>query len=86
MSAAFTGSSAYVNGSYMLIEAKNSMAFELLRKEENRQNMRDVIRQVTGRDFKLGPYKRPQIEEVNDDPLERLAKQAEQAGIEVIKN
>ncbi|MDD5952858.1 MAG: DNA polymerase III subunit gamma/tau [Oscillospiraceae bacterium] len=86
VSAAFTGSSAYINGSYLLIDATNSMAFELLRREEQRQKMRDTIRQVTGRDYKLGPYKRPQTEAEKDDPLELLARQAEQAGIEVIKN
>ena len=31
-------------------------------------------------------YKKPETNEVKDDPLERLARQAEQAGIEVIKN
>lgn len=85
VSAAFTGSAAYSNGSYLLIEASNSMAFELLRKEEQRQKMRDTIRQVTGRDYKLGPYKKAKTEAEKDDPLEALARQAEQAGIEVIK-
>ena len=86
VSAAFQGSAAYCSGNYMLIDAKNSMAFELLRKEEQRQKMRDTIRQVTGRDYKLGPYKRPgEPSEFKEDPLELLAKQAEAAGIPVIK-
>jgi DNA polymerase-3 subunit gamma/tau len=86
VSAAFQGSAAYCSGHYMLIEAKNSMAFELLRKEEQRKKMRDTIRQVTGRDYKLGPYKKAEeLSETQDDPLELLAKQAEAAGISVIK-
>ena len=85
VAAAFSGSTAYVSGDYILIDAGNSMAFELLRKDEQRQNMRDTIRQVTGRDYRLGPYKKAQTSEETEDPLQRLMKQAEQAGVEVIK-
>ena len=86
VSAAFSGTTAYVSGNYLLIDAENQVAFELLRKDENRQKMRNTIRQVTGNDYKLGPYIRPQnTEEKKEDPLELLAAQAEQAGIDVIK-
>lgn len=85
VSAAFSGSAAYVNGDYILIDATNTMAFELLRKEEQRKKVRDTIRQVTGRDVKLGPYRQAKTEEEKDDPLTELARQAEQAGITVIK-
>lgn len=83
ISSAFTGSCAYVSGDYVLIDAKD-MAFELLRRSAQRDKMRDAIRQVTGRVYKLGPYKKQQKEEKND-PLAELAGLAEQAGIEVIK-
>ena len=69
----------------MLIDAKNSMAFELLRKEEQRRNMRDTIRQVTGRDYKLGPYQKKEHQTEQEDPLEQLARQAQAAGIPVVK-
>ena len=58
ISAAFTGSSAYVSGDYVLIDAPREMAFELLRKSSQRGKMRDAIQQVTGRVYKLGPYRR----------------------------
>lgn len=60
------------------------MAFELLRKSSQREQMREAIRQATGRVYKLGPYRRKEdTHTVNSDPLKQLAKQAEQAGIDV---
>jgi DNA polymerase-3 subunit gamma/tau len=85
VAAAFAGSQAYVNGDYLLIEASNSMAFELLRKDEQRRKMRDTIARVAGRDYKLGPYRTASQQQEQDDPLEALARQAEAAGISVIK-
>ena len=84
ISAAFTGSSAYVSGDYVLIDAPREVAFELLRKSSQRGKMRDAIQQVTGKVYKLGPYKpaAPE-EEQQEDPLLRLADRARDAGIEV---
>ena len=42
ISAAFTGSSAYVSGDYVLIDAPREVAFELLRKSSQRGKMRDA--------------------------------------------
>ncbi len=87
ISAAFTGSSAYVSGDYVLIDAPREMAFELLRKSSQRDKMRDVIQQVTGRVYKLGPYKPVSTAGAPDekDPLAELAGKAREAGIEVIE-
>ena len=84
ISAAFTGSSAYVNGDYVLIDAKE-MAFELLRKSSQRDKMREAIQQVTGRVYKLGPYRAKKQEEAEVDPLLKLAGEAEEAGIPVTR-
>ena len=84
ISAAFTGSSAYVNGDYVLIDAKE-MAFELLRKYAQRDNMREANQQVTGRVYKLGPYRARKEEEAEVDPLLKLAGEAEEAGIPVTR-
>ncbi len=83
IASAFTGSSAFVSGDYVLIDAKD-MAFELLRRSSQRDKMRDAIQQVTGRVYKLGPYKKKEEQE-KSDPLSELAGLAEDAGIEVIK-
>ena len=82
---AFTGTNAFVSGDYVLIDApSDSMAFELLRKSSQREQMREAIRQATGKVYKLGPYrKKEDTHTVNSDPLKQLAEQAEQAGINV---
>jgi len=85
IASAFNGSSAYISGDYVLIDAPQSIAFELLRKSSQRDKMRDAIRQVTGRVYKLGPYKKNSEEKEQEDPLDGLLQKAEAAGIEVIK-
>lgn len=82
---AFNGSTAYVSGAYVLIDAPNEIAFKLLREPTQRDNMRKAIQQVTGRTYNLGPYKRQNAEEQEEDPLNRLAGLAQSEGIQVIK-
>ena len=64
IASAFHGSVAYVNGDFVLIDAPNSMAFELLRKSAQRDKMRIAIKEITGRTYKLGPYRREYQEDV----------------------
>ena len=87
VAASFSGSTAYVSGEYVLIDAPSPMAFELLRRPAQRDKMREAIRQVTGRVYKLGPYQKSaaQQEKKPEDPLEDLEELARGAGIEVIK-
>ena len=83
-----TDSCAYVSGDFVLIDAPNSMAFELLRKSpQQKDRMRDAIRQITGRVYRLGPYKKEGHTPARqaEDPLNELMAKAEQAGIEIIK-
>lgn len=80
---AFAGSSAYVNGDYMLIQAPE-LAFELLKRPEQRDRMREAIRQVTGRVYKLGPYREPKEELPPEaDPFAELERRAKENGIEL---
>ena len=85
IASAFNGSSAYISGDFVLIDAPNKIAFELLRKPTQRDRMRDAIRQVTGRAYRLGPYKKEtenkEIKE--DDALSKLLKAADDMGINV---
>ncbi len=76
---AFSGSSAYINGDYMLIDAPE-IAFELLKRPEQRERMREAIRHVTGRTYRLGPYRKEAAAE-ESDPLEELARRAAESGI-----
>lgn len=83
--AAFNGSTAYISGGYVLIDAPNEIAFQLLRKPEQREHMRQAIAQVTGKHYRLGPYQKSVKKDSGEDPLALLAKDAEKEGIEVIK-
>lgn len=85
ISAAFNGSSAYTNGDYILIDADKDVAFELLRKSSQRDKMRDAIKEVTGKVYKLGPYKKC-VSEESEDPLDRFAQEVKDAGIDVTIN
>jgi DNA polymerase-3 subunit gamma/tau len=84
IASAFHGSVAYESGEYVLIDAPNSMAFELLRKSAQRDKMRIALREVTGKVYKLGPYQR-ETKPAEKDPLDELAELAESAGIQVTK-
>lgn len=81
--AAFHGSKAYVSGGYVLIDAPNQIAFQLLRRQDQREKVRAAIQQVTGQSYRLGPYKKKEAAQQEEDPLARLAQEAEQAGIPV---
>ncbi len=85
MASAFNGSTAYVSGAYVLIDAPNEIAFRLLRESAQRDNMRKAIQQATGKVYNLGPYKPAEAEKDEEDPLSRLAGLAQSEGIEVIK-
>lgn len=72
ISAAFSGSTAYVSGNYLLIDTTNEMAFELLKNSTNREGIRKIILETTGRVYKLGPYKRVEEKKKETDPLDVL--------------
>ncbi len=77
------GSRAFIDGKYCLIDAPNSMAFEMLRNiPAQKDKMRDAIRSVTGKTYKLGPYKgsAPQ-KKPEADPLDRIAAMAREMDI-----
>lgn len=78
--AAFDGSTAYVSGKYVLVDSANDICFEVLRKPEQREKMRNSIKKITGKDYSLGRYSYPD-EIKNDDPLLKLVSDVKQAGI-----
>ena len=86
IAAAFSGSTAYISGGFVLIDAPNDMAFELLRKSAGRDKMRVAIKEVTGRTYRLGPYKSSvNKKDAGEDPLNELIKRAEDSGISLTK-
>ena len=83
--AAFTGSTAYVSGNFLLIDAPKQIALTLLRQPAQRDNIREAVKQITGKSYRLGPYRKQERKETKNDPLALLAKNAEAEGIEVVK-
>ena len=86
ISAAFVGSAAYESGGYLLIDANNTMAFELLRYRNHRQEIRDVIRDVTGKVYNLGPYRPPENGKEVQDPMQQFKEALSGSGIKVEEN
>ncbi|MBQ2093450.1 MAG: DNA polymerase III subunit gamma/tau [Ruminococcus sp.] len=82
ISAAFTGSSAYESGDYLLIDASTDIAFELLKNSSRRDEIRRTIRETTGRVFKLGPYKKPAETREVEDKLSVFKNLVKASGIE----
>ncbi len=56
--AAFRDTTAYISGNYILIDAKDDTPFKHLRNQSQREKMRAAIKEVTGKNYKLGPYRR----------------------------
>lgn len=80
---ALKGSKAYINGEYILIDSSRDIAFNMLRRPEQRDKMRKIIEKITGRVYRLGPYKEVNRPETFKDPLESLSKVALNSGIDI---
>ena len=83
ISAAFEDSNAYVSGDYLLIETEQEIAFQLLKKSAQRDNIRKAVSEITGRTYKLGPYKKPEEKEKKDDVLTQFISNLKNSGINV---
>ena len=68
------------------IDANNTMAFELLRYRTHRQEIRDVIRDVTGKVYNLGPYRPPENGKEVQDPMQQFKEALSGSGIKVEEN
>lgn len=81
---AFAKTNAYTSGDYLLIESDSDLPFKMLKSQHQREAMRSAIKEVTGRVYKLGPYK-PSGEkaEKKEDPLKSLAEKLESGGVKV---
>ncbi len=83
ISAAFDGSNAYISGDYLLIDTDQEIAFQLLKKSSQRDNIRKAVSEITGKTYKLGPYKKPQTETKKDDVLQGFISKLKDSGINV---
>lgn len=83
MSLAFKDSKAYKDGDFILIDSNKSLAFELLRESANKEEMRNAIKSVTGKTYKLGPYKRKPEKVKEIDPLDEFVNKTRKQGVHV---
>lgn len=79
----FKNTKAYISGDYILIDSDNQLAFKLLKQPSQRERMRKAVREVTGRVYKLGPYKKQEQQEQQSDPMAEFLQKAKQAGVPV---
>lgn len=86
IAAAFTGSTAYESGNYLLIDTDNEMAFSLLKQSGRREEIRKALLETTGKVYKLGPYKRVQPKKQQTDPLDALKESLKDSGVEVTES
>ena len=82
ISAALTGSQAFENGNYLLIQADSDMAFELLRNSERRRDVHNAVFEHTGKHYRLGPYKTAEKKQEEQDPLQSLKQRLKDSGID----
>lgn len=83
IAAAFTGSQAFESSGYLLIDTNNEMAFELLKSSSRREEIRNVIKETTGKVYKLGPYKQKQQQQKAVDPIDKLKESLSGSGVEI---
>jgi len=81
---AFKNTKAYVSGEYILIDSDNELTFKRLKQPEERERMRNAVLEVTGKVYKLGPYKksRGEVQQKQDAMAEFLDK-ARNSGVVV---
>lgn len=79
----FKNTRAFISGDYILIDSQNELAFKLLKQPSQREKMREAVKEVTGRVYKLGPYRKPEQQAQQKDPMAELLEKAKQAGVTV---
>jgi DNA polymerase-3 subunit gamma/tau len=80
---AFEDSAAYESGDYLLINTEYEIAFELLKKSDQRDQIRRAVQEVTGRVYKLGPYKLPEKQVSKDDIFSGFVEKLREKGVTV---
>ncbi len=79
----FKNTRAYISGDYILIDSQNELAFKLLKQQSQRERMREAVKEVTGRVYKLGPYKKLEQQTEKQDPVAEFLEKAKQSGVPV---
>ncbi len=80
---ALNGTKAYVSGNYLLIDSDSEITFARLRESSQRDEVKKAIKEITGKVYKLGPYKKPEKKEKTTDPLKTFIGDVKKLGINV---
>ncbi|MCD8026277.1 MAG: DNA polymerase III subunit gamma/tau [Clostridiales bacterium] len=83
IAAAFAGTAAYESGNYLLIDTDNDVAFELLKNNNRRADIKQATHETTGKAYRLGPYKRPEKKSEQADPLQLLKESLAGSEVEI---
>ncbi len=83
LGSAFSEATAYESGDYLLIDTDYEIAFELLKQSDRRDDVRRVVQEITGKVYKLGPYKQPKKEVTKDDVLDQFISKLKDSGVNV---
>ncbi len=84
MATAFKNTKAYVSGDYLLIDSDNELTFKRLKQPEERDRMRKAVLEVTGRVYRLGPYKKNEEQSSSKkNPMTELLDKARNSGVKV---
>ncbi len=83
IASSFEGTTAYVSGDYLLIDASTDIPFKLLQSSAQRDNLRKAVQEITGKRYTLGPYKKPEEEKTEVDPLDSLLGDLKSSGVDV---
>ena len=78
---ALKDSKAHENKNYILIESKRAVAFELLRNVNYRNSIKNIVKEITGKHYNLGPYT-PQPN-IDKDPLNKIIEKAQKNNIKL---
>lgn len=73
MGSVLKGSDAFLKEDIVLIRSVNPQFVDLIRMPQNRAAVRDAIAAVTGRTYRLGPYKE-EADAFQEDPLQAFVK------------
>lgn len=70
--AAFQDTKAYIARDYILIESETDTPFKHLRNASQREKVRAAIQEVTGKHYKLGPYKKSSSGSAETKPKSKI--------------
>lgn len=83
IAAAFSNTNAYESNNYLLIESDSEIPFKLLKEGSQRANVRKAIQEITGKVYKLGPYKKTEKTIKKTDHLQEFIKNLKDSDVNI---